>query len=270
MIREAGGLALALAMTAGLAADGIAQEDDFEWSGRLTAGQELVVRGISGDVVAHLASGDEARVEARKTGRSSDFDRVEVVMSESRGEVVFCVIYDGRRGDSDCDSRYDDDRDDHGGRNIRAGVDFVVYVPAGVPFSGHTVSGNVEAEGLRSDIDAATVSGDVSVSTTGVATGKTVSGDVDVEMGSLDWRRLEFATVSGDITVTVPQDVDAEIEFDSLSGDFDSDFDLRVTSRRDRFVGHHLEATIGEGSRTLTFETVSGDARLRRGRTVLR
>jgi len=106
--------------SAALATAAGAQERDFEWSGRLDSGQELTIRGISGDVVAHLASGSEARVEARKTGRSSDFDRVEVVMTESRDQLVFCVIYDGRRGESDCDSRYDDN-DRHGGRNIRSG-----------------------------------------------------------------------------------------------------------------------------------------------------
>lgn len=268
MTRGTTGLGLAMAMTVVLATGAVAQERDFEWSGQLESGQELVVRGISGDVVAHLASGSEARVEARKTGRSADFDRVEIAMSENRDQLVFCVVYDGRTGSTDCDRGYDDD--DHGGRNIRAGVDFVVYVPAGVRFSGRTVSGDVEALDLRSDVDAATVSGTVRVSTTGVATGKTVSGDVEVEMGSLDWRRLDFATVSGDIDVTVPDDVDAAIEFRSLSGDFDSDFDLRVTRRRDRFVNHELEATIGDGSRTMTFKTVSGDARLRRARTAIR
>jgi hypothetical protein len=264
------GMAVALAMAAGTATQAVAQERDFEWSGRLDAGQELVVRGISGNVVGHVAPGADARVEARKTGRSSDFDRIDIVMSDEGDRLVFCVVYDGRRGDSDCDSGWDDREDDHGGRNIRAGVDFEVYVPAGVRFSGHTVSGDVEALGLRSDVDAATVSGNVTVATTGVATGRTVSGDVTVEMGSLDWRSLDFKTVSGDITVTVPEDVDAEIEFESLSGDFDSDFPLRVARQRDRFIGHHLEATIGGGSRTMTFKTVSGDARLRRARTELR
>lgn len=263
------GLGFALAMTVGLATGAAAQERDYEWSGRLQPGQELVIRGISGDVVAHAASGSEARVEARRTGRSSEFHRVEIVRVESRDEVVFCVVYDGRVRDSECGERQDDDREGEG-RSIHVGVDFVVYVPEGVPFSGHTVSGDVDAVGLRSDVEAATVSGDVTVATSGVARGRTVSGDVEVSMGSLDWERLDFSTVSGDITVEVPADVDADIEFESLSGDFDSDFDLRVTRRKDGFVGQHLEATIGNGSRSMRFKTVSGDARLRRVGTAVR
>ena len=262
------GVGFALAMTVGLATGTAAQERDFEWAGRLESGQGLAVRGISGDVVAHLASGSEARVEARKTGRSSDFDRVEIVMVENRDEVVFCVIYDGR-GNSECDDRSDDERGERD-RSVRVSVDFVVYVPEGVPFSGHTVSGDVEALDLRSDVEATTVSGDVKVSTSGVATGRTVSGDVEVAMGSLDWQRLDFDTVSGDITVEVPANVDAEIEFESLSGDFDSDFDMLVHSRKNGFVGQHLQATIGDGSRSMRFKTVSGDARLRRVGTDMR
>jgi len=76
--------------------------------------------------------------------------------------------------------------------------------------------------------------------------------------------------VSGDMSVRVPDDVDAEVRFESLSGDFDSDFEMRVRRKSDGFVGQELEATIGDGSRTLTFSTVSGDARLRRGRTARR
>lgn len=269
MTRGVRGLGLAVALTATLGTAVEAQERDYEWSGRMDTGQTLVVRGVSGDVDARLASGSEARVEARKTGRSSDFDRVEVVMFEARDEIVFCVVYDGRRTDSDCDSEEDRD-DDHDRRDVRAGIDFTVWVPEDVAFSGHTVSGNVRAVGLRSDVDAGTVSGDVDVSTTGIARGRTVSGDVDVEMGSLDWRSLDFSTVSGDITVTVPEGLDADIEFESLSGDFDSDFDLRVTRQRNRIASHRVEATIGDGSRSMSFRTVSGDARLRRGRSAIR
>ena len=263
------GRALALAATLAMgapAANAVAQDRDFEWSGPMRPGQELIVRGISGDVSARLANGAEARVEARKTGRSSHFDRVEVRVFEERDAVVFCVVYDGRRIDSDCRSQ----DDDHDGNEVRAGVDFTVWVPEGVDFSGHTVSGDVRATGLRSDVDAATVSGSVEVSTTGVARGSTVSGDVDVEMGSLDWRSLDFSTVSGDITVTVPDGVDAQIDFESLSGDFESDFDLRITRQRDRIASHRVEATIGDGSRSLSFSTVSGDVELRRGRSAVR
>ena len=243
---------------------------DFDWNGRMADGETLIVRGISGDVRATLASGDVAEVVATKRGRSSDFDDVTIEVFEERGTTVVCVIYDSSRRNSDCDGRQGDERRGGRDRNIRVSVDFEVRVPAGVTFEGRTVSGDVEARGLRSDVEARTVSGDVDVSTTGVARGGTVSGSVDIEMGSLDWRRLEFSTVSGDITVSFPAELDADIEFESLSGDFDSDFPVAIESRRKRFIGSELSGTIGDGGRRLSFHTVSGDVELRRVRREIR
>ncbi len=140
-------------------------------------------------------------------------------------------------------------------------------MPSGVLFTGRTVSGNVEAEGLDSFVLARTVSGDINVSTSDLADAVTVSGSIDVAMGRADWRGdLEFHTVSGDITISFPESLNTDIEFESLSGDMDSDFSITMTSRRNRWIGGRISGTIGEGGRSLSLKTVSGDVRLRRGR----
>jgi putative adhesin len=263
MIRGTIRLGMVAAMLAGFAAGGQAQEDTFEWQGAIESGQVLEVRGISGDIVATLASGSTAEVVATKEGRSRDFDEVEILMFQDRDGIVICAVY-GDHGRDSCDSH--DRNDDHRGRgkNIDVSVDFEVRVPAGVEFMGHTVSGDVEAEGLESNVDGATVSGDVVISTTGVARATTVSGDLDIEMGSLDWDRLRFTTVSGDISIKLPADLDSEVDFESLSGDFRTNFDVVVTRSRDRFVGSEFEGRIGDGASQLSFKTVSGDVILRR------
>ena len=128
------------------------------------------------------------------------------------------------------------------------------------------VSGDVEARDLSSEVTATTVSGDIYISTTEVGWGTTVSGEIDIEMGSSDWDDLHFSTVSGDITLTLPPGLDTEVEFESLTGDFDADLDVRVESRRDRWIGSRFRGTIGDGGRQLSFNTVSGDVRLRQAR----
>jgi DUF4097 and DUF4098 domain-containing protein YvlB len=126
------------------------------------------------------------------------------------------------------------------------------------------VSGDVEARDLRSDVTAGTVSGDVVVSTTGVARASAVSGSLDIQMGGLDWRDLSFHTVSGDITLRLPESFAAEVDFESVSGDLDSDFEVRLNATRRRWVGQKLRGTIGDGGgRSLSLNTVSGDVRLR-------
>jgi DUF4097 and DUF4098 domain-containing protein YvlB len=82
-------------------------------------------------------------------------------------------------------------------------------------------------------------------------------------MGSLDWKDLSFKTVSGDITLRLPSTFAAAVDFESVSGDFDSDFDVTLTRRDHRWVGSHIRGTIGGGGgRTLEVKTVSGDVRI--------
>jgi len=233
---------------------------DFEWDGAMERGQFLEIRGISGDIEARLARGARAEVIATKDGRRGDYDDVQIVMFEERGGVVVCAVYGAPRRPNSCDNDHDRDR---GNRSIEVQVDFEVRVPEGVEFIGATVSGDVEAEGLRSDVSGSTVSGDVVISTTGLAHASTVRGDLEIEMESLDWRRMEFSTVSGDIDLWLPASTGAQIEFESLSGDFRTSFEFNVTSYDDKFVGTEIEGRIGDGSRRLDLHTVSGDVTLR-------
>lgn len=249
-----------------------AQESPFRWSGALERGQVLEVRGISGSITAERASGSAAEVVAEKHGRSSDFDEVEIRVDEQRDGVILCAVYHPERYDTEgCDLDDRDrgrDEDWRREREIRVDVDFVVRVPEGVELVASQVSGDVEARDLRGDVTASSVSGDVHVSTTGVAEAHTVSGSLDILMGSLDWTRLDFRTVSGDITLRLPESLSTDIAFESLSGDLDTDFDLRLEGRRSRrWVGSRVRGTIGDGGgRSLTLETVSGDVRLHKAR----
>lgn len=258
---------LAPAMLALAISPASAQDDDFDWSGRLAPGKTLEIRGLVGDIRAELAPGGEAVVTAEKSGRESDFDDVEIRMVESPQGVTVCVFYGWwREGRHACDDRQH--HDDRRGRNdVRVTVDFRVQVPAGVELVARTMSGTIQATGLRSPVKASAVDGDVSVSTTEVAEGSTVSGDLDIEMESLDWDDLDFSTVSGDITLTLPPDLDTRVDFKSLSGELDSDFEIDLRSpKKAKLVGTEIRGTIGRGGRRLSAKTVSGDLLLREGR----
>ena len=262
MIRVVFGMMVLLAAGAPLRA----QDSALDWSESMRSGQILEVKTVVGDVRVVLASGNEARVVATKRGRRSDFDEVEVRVVEERDGFTLCVVYGSRRGSRDgCDNSGGNDRS-RGRRSIDVEVDFEVRLPAGVEFIGASVTGDVDVEDVRSDVSVSSVSGDIYVSTSELGYGSTVSGDIDIEMGATDWSDLDFHTVSGDITLSFPDGLDANVRFESLSGEFDSDFDLDVTRRRDRFIGSSIRATIGDGGRELSFKTVSGDVRLRRNR----
>ncbi|MDH3222592.1 MAG: DUF4097 domain-containing protein [Gemmatimonadota bacterium] len=241
----------------------LAGQDRIDWSGALDRGDELEIRGISGDVRATFVAGNTARVEATKTGRDSDFDDVRILVDEDRGGVTICAVY----GDEDRESCHDDGhRHGDGHRNIRVSVDFVVQVPAGVTFRPSIVSGDIDADGLHSDIFANTVSGSIRVSTEGIVEARTVSGSIDADMGARDIPNLEFQTVSGDITLFLRADADVDVRVSTLSGAFSSELPLEITRRRDRFVGSTVRGRLGDGGAILRFETVSGDIDLRERR----
>ncbi len=241
----------------------LAQADTFEWSGEIASGQTLEVEGISGNIHAVLASGTRTEVVATKRGRSSDFDYVKIEVVEESDGVVICAVYGERnRGCNGESERSASDHQEH--RSLDVSVDYEIRLPAGVELVGSMVSGDIDTEGVRSDVTATTVSGDIRVSTTGVAWGTTVNGSMDIEMGGTGWDDLHFSTVNGDITLSLPADVDVDVEFDSLSGDFESDFDSSWKRREGRWVGSHVRGTLGDGGRSLSFNTVSGDVTLKR------
>ncbi|HEX6373754.1 MAG TPA: DUF4097 family beta strand repeat-containing protein [Longimicrobium sp.] len=260
------------------AAGRAASQEDFRWAGRLARGQQIEIRGIVGDVRAVTASGDQVEVVGRRSGEDADRVRIEVV--ESADGVVVCAIYPSRRerGDRGDGGRRSDDpcsNNDGGDGEIDADdarIDFTVRVPAGVKFASRTVAGDVEATGLRSAVDVATVSGDVEVSTTGTARASTVSGDVVATFGETDGEEMEFNSVSGDVILRLAGNVGAQVSAHTLSGEIDSDFDLQRGDEDDDNGGFHIEigseakGTIGRGGPELNVSTVSGNIRLERVR----
>jgi hypothetical protein len=263
-----------------------AGQEDFRWSGRLARGQEIEIRGIVGDVRAEYTSGDQVEVVGRRSGDESH--RVEIEVVEGRDGVIICAIYPSR---GETRARRNRDRDDDGcGRADGedgeidaddARVDFTVRVPAGVKFDAKVISGDVYATSLRSPVDVATVSGDVQVSTTGTARAASVSGNVSATFGETDGEEMEFATVSGNVVLRLARDVGAEVSAHTLTGDIESDFDLRMrpmTGDDDEDededgdggihvnirIGKQATGTIGRGGPELSVNTVSGNIRLQR------
>ncbi|GMV08029.1 MAG: hypothetical protein AMXMBFR53_43040 [Gemmatimonadota bacterium] len=261
---------MAVAAFAAVGASGLAAQDaDFRWQQEMRAGQVLAVQGIVGSIRAEYASGSRAEVIATKDGRARDFEEVEIRVVEERDGWTVCAVYHASSADREgCDNNHSDRGDWGRRRSLDVDVDYVVRVPAGVEFHGGIVSGDVIARGLRSEVRASSVDGDIFVSTTDKAWANTVSGDMEIEMGATDWDELDFRTVSGDITLWLPAGLETDVDFESLSGDIVSDFDITATRKRTRrWVGEELEGYIGSrGQRSLTFNTVSGDVELRRKR----
>jgi DUF4097 and DUF4098 domain-containing protein YvlB len=152
-----------------------------------------------------------------------------------------------------------------------------------------TVSGNINGEG-GGDVRATAVSGDIHLTATSakmievkaisgdiVLTGgnadveaTTVSGDAHLTLGTVS--RARFKTVSGNISATLAAAADAQIEGESVSGDFKLDFasapaaDYDIQTRSGEiencFGPKPTESRHGPGAR-LMFKTGDSSARVR-------
>jgi hypothetical protein len=267
-------------------ASAAAAQEPFNWQGRIAAGKEIEIKGVIGDVRATASTGSEVQVSAtRQRGREGNPQDVQIRVVEHEGGVTICSVYPGRGSNpsNQCDNgggrdsnraNRDSNRDSNDTR-----VNFTVRVPAGVRFVGRTVVGDMDATGLRSDVDASTVSGNKRVSTTGTARASSVSGDVEryttgygdastvsgyitATLGRGSWPEpLDFRTVSGKITLTLPATTAAQVRAQSMTGRIQSDFPLEIDQRR---MQARATGTLGRGGRPLNLQTLSGDIRLRR------
>ena len=238
----------------------VAAQSDFQWSGTLGAGQTIHVAGVNGRVEAELSPDGRVHVEAERSARRSDPESVRIEVVEHAGGVTICAVYPTPRR-----SRRENHCDEDGGSNNvndnDVKVDFTVRVPAGVRFVGSTVNGAVDVEGLRSDVEARTVNGSVSIRTSGLAQASTVNGSITATLGVASLTRdLEFSTVNGGIDVSLPAGVAADLDARTTNGGIHSDFGVLTHGSQDR---HRLRGTIGGGGPDLDLSTVNGRISLR-------
>ena len=215
-------LVLFAAVVSGFGSTASAQNPQNEWTARVAPGQRVDVRVIAGSLKAGRSEDADVHVEAM----SSD-PALQVQVRETATGVLVCTVIDG----VGCES------ENNRSSRIRdvPSVDLVVRVPAGVAFSGSMVSGTVDVEGLTSDIN--------------------------------------VATVSGDATIALPAGTNAEFSATTVSGRIESELPLEVSSRDvpPPFLSRRgggrgpqvIRATIGTGGQTVKAVTVSGDIRLR-------
>ncbi len=238
-----------------------AQAPDFQWRGDLGQGQTIEIRGVNGEVMAVASEDGAVHVEADRHGRRDDPESVRIEVVEHSGGVTICAVYPtppNARKENEC-------RPGGGQMSVNRNdvqVDFTVRVPAGVQFSGHTVNGDLEADGIQADVKASTVNGDVDVATSGFAEASTVNGSITCRLGNSSFSEdVEFETVNGSITVEMPEGLNADFRASTVNGSIDSDFEVLVIGK---VSPRSLRGRIGSGGPELRLSTVNGSIRLQR------
>lgn len=235
--------------------------DDFRWSGRVASGRTVEIKGVNGDIRAEPSSGTEVEVVANKHAKRSNPAEVQIKVIEHEGGVTICAIYPsgdpGRVNDCQVGNHWSSHT-----RDNDVAVDFSVRLPAGLTFDGRTVNGNIETGNLLSDAEVQTVNGDISVKARGYAIAKTVNGNIEASVGSVDWpAALSFQTVNGNISLNLPAATTTAVTAETLNGEVSTDFPMTVQGH---FSRRRLNGTIADGKYHLTVKTVNGNISLRR------
>ena len=247
------GTIAALTFTASASAQDVREE--FHQTYPLAANGAVALHNLSGSVRITTWDRNEVKVDATKRADSQQrLNEAKIVVENTSDRVSIKTKYPSRDWDDD---------DDHGCCNHVARVDYQVTIPAGASLDAvKLVSGDLEINGVGGEVHASSVSGDVQATgLRGRAEISSVSGDVKVTYaGSTD--RLRLNSVSGDVTAVLPGNASAEVSANTVSGDISNEFGLSVD--HGRFVGQHLQGTIGGGTGKIDMHTVSGEIRLRR------
>ena len=233
----------------------------FHWKGTLSAGQRVELRGIQGDMNIEGVAGNEVEVTANKSGEGADEVRIEVV--SHAGGVTICAVYPG---DSRNGCEAGENFHSHDQRNP-ARVDFTLRMPRDAKLDAKNVNGNIEAKNLGSEAHATIVNGRMRVETSSWAEATSLNGAVNVRMGKVDWPdELRIESVNGRIHLELPADLNAEVSFQTLNGNVQSDFPFTIGAGNHISgpVGTHITGKIGNGGRRLELKTVNGSIELRK------
>ena len=227
---------------------------NFHWSAHIDSGRTLEIRNINGAIRADHAPGSEVEVSAVRTSRFGSPDDVQIRVMPKDGGYVLCAVYPG--DSEDCSHSR------HHSRQHEPNVEFTVHLPSHVHLVAKTVNGSVNAQDLRSDVDAGTVNGKIEVSTMGNVRASSVNGSIVASMGRMDLNEPRaFHTVNGSIWLTLPSFTSANLEASTVNGSISSDFPVTLHGRIGRKT---ISGALGDGGGQLQIHTVNGSIHLGR------
>ena len=230
-------------------------------SGRTSGSiRNLEIDWISGNVDISYGKGDEIILEETSKDEITDEQIMRWLVEDSTLHIKFCKA--GKINVNNCDKtlkltlpkglKLREAEIETVSADVKASELYVKDVDF------ETVSGSVEAKlyGVRS-VDADSVSGDIDIT----APDGPKNADIETTSGSVQMNLkksagdCEISTVSGKVTLFLPKTGNFTINYDTTSGDFDSD--IEMAQKGSKYVA-------GKGSDIFTVDTTSGDLRIKK------
>ena len=130
---------------------------------------------------------------------------------------------------------------------------------------GHSISGDVKISGADGDLQAESVSGAVTVSQSRLERARlnSTSGNVEFSAAIGGSGSYSFNSTSGNLSLSFPKAPDAHFDIYSFSGDIDNNFGPKAQRTSEYGPGKELHFTSGGGKAQVTAHTLSGNIFLR-------
>jgi hypothetical protein len=211
---------------------------------------------VTGDVKVARSQSDKLQVVAQVIPAGPNPSHIVPTVDKGDGWIAICSRDADARPQPVCSGEVH--REWSKGKNDNTRVNYTVAIPDGLKTKIVNVNGQIVAKGVRAELDAVNVNGNVDLETTGPAKAVTVNGSVKAIAGKVDGS-TKFATVNGNIDVTLPANCDTEISASTTHGSIVSDLPLK---RHEVGPLASAKGTLGAGSAQLSADTVNGDIKI--------
>ena len=246
-------------------------------------GRTLDVRNINGFIHVEATNDSSVQMTIRKEIRAATSNDLAEAQRDVRLEFregaprVEATVID-RRGHV-CGEQWNDNGERWERVQYEVRFDFTIRVPRNTAIRLCTINGgDLIVNGTQGDFDVTNVNGPLEMNNVaGSGRAHTVNGGVKVTFTANPKAPSSFKTVNGNVDVSFLDGLSADFEMKTFNGGLYTDFEVQTlpgrvaaaTERRNgRFVYRANEFTrvrVGGGGPQMTFETLNGNVRARRG-----
>ena len=219
---------------------------DFHRTVPLSSNGRISLENINGNVTVTGWERNEVQIDAVKKARDQqklDEARIEIDVSNDAVQIR---------------TKYPEGHNN----NNPATVTYELHVPRLARLDHfNLVNGSLEVSKVNGDIVASLVNGKTDIrDLAGRLNISAVNGTITANYASLDnVKEIHLKSVNGAINLGLPASPNAEVSASTVNGGITTDFPLQVQGK---FMGHHLDGTLGSGGTRIELSNVNGSIRL--------
>ena len=220
--------------------------EDFHRTVPLSSNGRVSLDNINGNVTITGWERNEVQIDAVKKARDQQkLDEARIEVDASSDSVHIKTKYPDRHTN-----------------NNPATVTYELHVPR-IARLDHIdlVNGSLEVSQVSGEINGELVNGKTDIrDLSGRVNISAVNGTITASYRSLDnVKEIHLKSVNGAINLGLPASPNAEVSVSTVNGGITTDFPLQV---KGKFMGHHMDGTLGNGGTRIEISNVNGSVRI--------